>query len=56
MAALNFPSAGLVAGVTTHTENGSTWLWDGTSWVSQGDTTVVVSTGKAIAMAMIFGV
>lgn len=38
MAALDFPSTGLVANVTTYTANGKTWLWDGTSWISRGST------------------
>ena len=38
MAALDFPSSGLVAGTTTYTANGKTWLWDGTSWISKSST------------------
>lgn len=37
---------------------GITWRWNGTAWDSVGITSNVinpVSTGKAIAMAMIFG-
>jgi len=30
--AINFPSTGLVANVTTYTSGGSTWIWDGIAW------------------------
>jgi hypothetical protein len=34
MAALNFPFEDLIPGVTTYTANGFSWLWNGSSWVS----------------------
>jgi hypothetical protein len=30
--AINFPSTGLVANVTTYTSGGSTWIWNGIVW------------------------
>lgn len=30
--AINFPSTGLVANVTTYTSGSSTWIWDGIAW------------------------
>ena len=33
MAALDFPSSGLVANVTTYTANNRTWIWNGVSWI-----------------------
>ena len=45
MAALEFPSAGLVANVTTYTANGVTYLWNGSSWVSHTGTGYVGSSG-----------
>ena len=35
MAALNFPTTGLVAGVTQYSANGTTYLWDGVKWVGR---------------------
>jgi hypothetical protein len=35
MAALNFPTTGLVAGVTEYSANGTTYLWDGVKWVGR---------------------
>jgi len=35
--AINFPTSP-TTNVTTHTHNGVTYLWDGTSWVAQGST------------------
>ena len=35
MAALNFPTTGLVAGVTEYSANGTTYLWDGIKWVGR---------------------
>jgi len=35
MAALNFPTTNLVAGVTEYSANGTTYLWDGVKWVGR---------------------
>jgi hypothetical protein len=35
MAALNFPTTGLVAGVTEYSANGTTYLWDGVKWIGR---------------------
>jgi hypothetical protein len=35
MAILNFPTTGLVAGVTQYIANGTTYLWDGVKWVGR---------------------
>ena len=34
--AINFPTTGLVANVTTYTYQGYTWLWNGATWQSVG--------------------
>jgi hypothetical protein len=34
--AIDFPSTGLVAGVTTYTVGSKTWVWNGTAWDSTG--------------------
>lgn len=35
MAALNFPTTGLVPNVTEYSANGTTYLWDGVKWVGR---------------------
>jgi len=35
MAALNFPTTNLVAGVTEYSANGTTYVWDGVKWVGR---------------------
>jgi len=50
---IDFPASPTVNQLYTY--NGRTWRWNGASWDAVGVTGATVSTGRAIAMALIFG-
>lgn len=51
MTAINFPDSPTTG--DTHTVDGKTWQYTGTRWESLSEGSI--TTGKAIAMAIVFG-
>ena len=45
--AINFPTSP-TTNVTTHTNNGVTYLWDGVSWVAQGSTSLPTASSTVL--------
>jgi len=45
--AINFPTSP-TTNVTTHTNNGVTYLWDGVSWVAQGSTSLPTASATVL--------